>query len=178
MTGSCCLAWGCCDVEHHPKVISNLNITKSFSNNSFLRWEIILKLCRLHYIDKKRFDNWSGYYRLEFRMSFWINIDVIFDIRPSIYIYIYIVKGLRPVRGGGGGCCHNARGRVRNRNSNPEGFSPSALWQQPPVLIKIIALHFRFHPVNASDLLVKGAYVLEARAFSRAPPIVMSRGAP
>ena len=42
--------------------------------------------------------------------------------------------------GSGGVCCHNARGRVRNRKSNPDGIaggiwrtvrtSPSALWQQ------------------------------------------------
>ena len=42
--------------------------------------------------------------------------------------------------GSGGVCCHNARGRVRNRKSNPDGVaggiwrtvrtSPSALWQQ------------------------------------------------
>ena len=44
--------------------------------------------------------------------------------------------------GSGGVCCHNARGRVRNRKSNPDGVaggiwrtvrtSPSALWQQTP----------------------------------------------
>ena len=44
--------------------------------------------------------------------------------------------------GSGGVCCHNARGRVGNRNSNPDGVaggiwrtlrtSPSALWQQTP----------------------------------------------
>ena len=32
--------------------------------------------------------------------------------------------------------------------------------------------------MNVSNLHVKGAYVLEARAVSRAPPIVTSRGAP
>ena len=32
--------------------------------------------------------------------------------------------------------------------------------------------------MNASNLHVKGAYMLEAGAVSRAPPIVMSRGAP
>ena len=31
--------------------------------------------------------------------------------------------------------------------------------------------------MNVSNLRVKGAYVLEARAVSRAPPIVTSRGA-
>ena len=29
--------------------------------------------------------------------------------------------------GSGGVCCHNARGRVRNRKSNPEGVSPRDL---------------------------------------------------
>ena len=37
------------------------------------------------------------------------------------------------------------------------------------VLITIITWHFQFHPVNVSNLRVKGAYVLEARAVSRAP---------
>ena len=46
------------------------------------------------------------------------------------------------------------------------------------VLITIITWHFQFHPVNVSNLRVKGAYVLEARAGSRAPPIATSRGAP
>ena len=44
--------------------------------------------------------------------------------------------------GSGGVCCHNARGRVRNKKSNPDGVaggiwrtvrtSSSALWQQTP----------------------------------------------
>ena len=42
----------------------------------------------------------------------------------------------------------------------------------------IIKWHFQFHPVNVSNLHEKGAYVLEARAVSRAPPIVTSGGAP
>ena len=40
------------------------------------------------------------------------------------------------------------------------------------VLITIITWHFQFHPVNVSNLLVKGTYVLETRAVSPAPPIV------
>ena len=32
--------------------------------------------------------------------------------------------------------------------------------------------------MNISNLHIKGAYVLEVRAVSRAPPIVTSRGAP
>ena len=32
--------------------------------------------------------------------------------------------------------------------------------------------------MNVSNLHVKGTYVLEARAISRAPPIITSRGAP
>ena len=46
------------------------------------------------------------------------------------------------------------------------------------VLITIITQHFQFHTVNVSNLHVKGAYMLEARAVSLAPPIVTSRGAP
>ena len=44
------------------------------------------------------------------------------------------------------------------------------------VLITIISWHFQFHPVSISNLHVKKTYVLEARAVSRAPPIVTSRG--
>ena len=40
------------------------------------------------------------------------------------------------------------------------------------VLITIITWRLQFHPVNVSNLHVKGVYVLEARAVSRAPPIV------
>ena len=53
-----------------------------------------------------------------------------------------VVNGCRIKTGSGGVCCHNARGRVRNRKSNPDGVaggiwrtvrtSPSALWQQTP----------------------------------------------
>ena len=61
------------------------------------------------------------------------------EIFISIYIaYIYC----RIKTGSGEVCCHNARGRVRNRKSNPDGVaggiwrtvrtSPSALWQQTP----------------------------------------------
>ena len=46
------------------------------------------------------------------------------------------------------------------------------------ILITIITWHFQFHPVNVNNLHVKGAYVLEARAVSRASPFVTSRGAP
>ena len=37
---------------------------------------------------------------------------------------------------------------------------------------------FSISPREFSNLHVKGAYVLEARTISRAPPIVTSRGAP
>ena len=62
-------------------------------------------------------------------------------------IQLLILVGTRSVvcrikTGSGGICCHNARGRVRNRKSNPDGVaggiwrtvrtSPSALWQQTP----------------------------------------------
>ena len=45
------------------------------------------------------------------------------------------------------------------------------------VLITIMTWHFQFHPVNVSNLHIKGAYVFEARAVSRAQPIITSRGA-
>ena len=60
--------------------------------------------------------------------------------------------------------------------SNPEGFSPMDLtycFQKPEcivttnpdrsVLITIITWHFLFHPVNVSNLLVKGAYMCSTR---------------
>ena len=100
-----------------------------------------------------------------------------------------VILGIKT--GFGGVCCPNARGRVRNRKSNPEGVSPRDLTycsHKPEcigttnldrsVLITIITWHFQFHPVNVSNLHVKGAYVLEARAVSRTPPIVTSSGAP
>ena len=36
-----------------------------------------------------------------------------------------VIQGIKT--GSGGVCCHNARGRVRNRKSNPEDFSPRDL---------------------------------------------------
>ena len=61
--------------------------------------------------------------------------DSVIVCRPCVII-------CRIKTGSGGVCCHNARGRVRNRKSNPDGVaggiwrtvctSPSALWQQTP----------------------------------------------
>ena len=42
----------------------------------------------------------------------------------------------------------------------------------------IITWHFQFDPVNVSILHLNMNIVLEARAVSRATPIVMSRDAP
>ena len=66
--------------------------------------------------------------------------------------------------------------------SNPEGISPRDLTYcshklecigttnpARSVLIAIITYNFQFHPVNVSNLNVKGAYVLEARASRGAP---------
>ena len=104
----------------------------------------------------------------------------------AVLVFIYRIK-----TGSGGVCNHNAWGRVRNRKSNPDGFSPRDLTycsHKPEcivkthpdrsVLIMIITWHFQFHPVYVSNLHIKGAYVLEARAVSHAPPIVTSRGTP
>ena len=87
------------------------------------------------------------------------------------------IKGIRPVPGRFG--CPNALGLVRNRNSNPGGVShrdltycshkPECIGTTNPdrsVLITIITWHFQFHPVNISNLHVKGAYVFEARAVT------------
>ena len=72
-----------------------------------------------------------------------------------------------------------------NRKSNPKDVSPRDLTycsHKPEcigstnpdrsVLTKIIKCHFHFHPVNVSNLNVKGTYVLVARAVSRAPPLL------
>ena len=80
--------------------------------------------------------------------------------------------------GSGGVCCHNARGRVRNRKSNPEGVSPRYLTycsHKPECivttnpdrsfLIPIITWHFQFRPVNVSILRLK--YDCRARSESR-----------
>ena len=80
--------------------------------------------------------------------------------------------------GSGGVCCHNARRRVRNRKSNPEGVSPRDLTycsHKPEcivttnpdrsVLITIITWHFQFRPVNVSILHLK--YDYRARSESR-----------
>ena len=71
--------------------------------------------------------------------------------------------------------CHNARGRVRNRKSNPEGVTPRDLTyclHKPEcivttnpdrsVLIPIITWHFQFRPVNVSILHLK----YDCRAWS------------
>ena len=92
---------------------------------------------------------------------------------------------LEIMTGSGGVCCPNARGRVRNRKSNPEGVSPRDLTycsHKPECigttnpdrsdLITIIIWHFQFRPVNVSNLQVKDANVFEARAVSLAPPLL------
>ena len=78
----------------------------------------------------------------------------------------------------GGVCCPNARGRVRNRKSYPEGVSPRDLTycsHKPEcigatnpdrsVLIPTITWHFQFRPVNVSILHLK--YEYRARSESR-----------
>ena len=92
------------------------------------------------------------------------------------WIKRYCILCLRA--GSGGVCCHNARGRMRNRKSNPEGVSPMDLTycsHKPKcivttnpdrsVLITIITWHFQFHPVNVSILHLKDDY--RARSESR-----------
>ena len=79
------------------------------------------------------------------------------------------IKGIKT--GSGGVCCHNARGRMRNRKSNPEGVSPRDLTycsHKPEcivttnldrsVLIRIITWHLQFRPVNVSILHLKDDY--------------------
>ena len=88
----------------------------------------------------------------------------------------FLVSGIKT--GSGRVCGHNARGRVRNRKSNPEGVSPrdltycshkpeSIVTTNPDrsVLIPIITWHFQFRPVNVSILHLK--YDCRARSESR-----------
>ena len=94
-----------------------------------------------------------------------------------------IFKGLRPVVEGV--CCHNAQGRVQNRKSNPEDFSPKDLTycsHKPEcivttnpdrsILITIITWHFQFHHMNVGNIHGKGAYVLEAKPFHALLPLL------
>ena len=86
------------------------------------------------------------------------------------------VQGIKT--GSGRVCCHNARGRVQNRKSNPEGVSlrdltycshePECIVTTNPdrsVLIRIITWHFQFRPVNVSVFHLK--YDYRARSESR-----------
>ena len=87
-----------------------------------------------------------------------------------------IYKGFRPVLRGG--CCHNARGCVRNRTSNPEddksrdltycSHKPGCIVTANPersVLITIITWNLQFHLVNVNILHWK--YKYGARSESR-----------
>ena len=88
--------------------------------------------------------------------------------RPYLQVYAEGIK-----TNSGGICCHNARGHVRNRKSNPESFSPSDLtycWHKHcdknpdrSALIMIITWHFQFHPMNVSNLRIKHAYMCSKR---------------
>ena len=96
----------------------------------------------------------------------------------SFVIFIYCGLGIKT--GSGGCCCHNARRRMRNRKSNPEGVSPRDLTYcshkpeciettnpERSVLITIIIWMLVFSTQNTN-------IVLEARAVSRATPIITS----
>ena len=115
-------------------------------------------------------------------MSFCILMDLVpYDmLLKKLYLLTSIktclIWGIKT--GSGGVCCHNARGRVWNRRSNPEGVSPRDLTycsHKPEcivttnpdrsVLITIITWHFQFRPVNVSILHLKDDY--RARCESR-----------
>ena len=98
--------------------------------------------------------------------------------------HIYLLKGLRPVLERFVVPMHE--GVCETGSQSPRDLTyclhkPKCIGTTNPdrmVLITIITWHFQFHPMNVNNLHVKGTYVLEARAISRAPPIVKSRGAP
>ena len=71
------------------------------------------------------------------------DVDIDFDTNRRLIANRYRKLSICRIKTGSGGvCCPNARGRVRNRKSNPDGVaggiwrtvrtSPSALWQQTP----------------------------------------------
>ena len=108
-------------------------------------------------------------------------------IAPHPVRQLFIMfKGLRPVLEGFSQCTRaRAKQEVKSWGRSPRDLTycshkPECTGTTNPdrsVLITIITWHFQFHPLNVSNLHVKGAYVLEARAVSRAPPFVTSRGA-
>ena len=92
-----------------------------------------------------------------------------------------MIKGLRPILEGFVVQCTRARAKREVKSLTYCSQMPECIGTTKPdrsVFITIITRHFQTHPVNVSNINVKGAYVLEARAASRVPPIVTSRGAP
>ena len=91
---------------------------------------------------------------------------------------IDIFKGLRPVLEGFAVPMHEGACETGGQIQRALGVH----WDNKPRQIGLNHdnnMTFQFHPVNVSNLHVKDAYVLEARAVSRPPPpLVTSRGAP
>ena len=92
------------------------------------------------------------------------------------------VKGLRPVLEGFVVPMHEGACETRSQIPRVRDvlFAQARVhWDNKPRQIGLnhdYNMTFSISPV--SNLVVKGAYVLEARAVSRAPPFVTSRGAP
>ena len=116
----------------------------------------------------------------EWRINTSVNWAIIGSVNCLLPVWRQAItwnnKGIKT--GSGGVCCHNARGRVRNRKSNPEGVSPRDMTycsHKPEcivttnpdrsVLITIITWHFQFRPVYGSILHLK--YDYRARSESR-----------
>ena len=108
----------------------------------------------------------------------------IFKANNSIFIRMSVFKGLRPVLEGFVVPMHEGTwetGSQIPRDLTYCSHKPECIGTTNPdrsVLITIITWPFQFHPMNVSNLHVKGTYVFEVRAVSRAPPIATSRGAP
>ena len=125
------------------------------------------------------------------RMPQWINVVGNAKVSPYTQDHWTCMLWLRDLDRFWRGLLSQCTRACANSTSNPSGYAlgiwlpvshaPSCIGTTNPdrsVLITIITWHFQFHPVDVNNLCVKGAYVLEARAVSRAPPIVTSRGAP
>ena len=103
------------------------------------------------------------------------SIEISFEY-IDIYRESVMFKGLRPVLEGFVVPMREDACKQEVKSHKFDCFETT--YPDRSVLITIITWHIQFHAVKVSNRHVKGAYVLEARAVSRAPAIVTSRGAP
>ena len=90
----------------------------------------------------------------------------------NLICIFWLIKGLRPVLEGFVVTMH--KGACETGSQIPRALA-RGIWR---TVRTSPTWHFQFHPVNISNRHIKGTYEIEARAVSRAPPIVTSHGAP